>query len=473
MVLIATCLGSNLPEIQIGPDEHFEVNKSLLWAKGYPLYTRIWNDQPPLYTVLLGMLFKCFGPSIIVARGLAAGFGLLLLTAFFIAVKRTSGSLAACVASFCLITAPEVVKVGISVMLEVPAIATGLCALLPLYRWKNNSGRSWLMASGLVFGAALQVKYTALILLPALTVEIVLLSWQKERTSRIMQSLDNCVVWFGIVAIAFLLIGMVLSSGYGEAWQSHFSPASRRVAETRSLTFSILALLEHQEGLWGGVAGLLFATIDRGWRQTALPVTLLATAIGIFCCHRPYWDYYYLYIAVPLAWLTGYAIVGLLRFAWAEGAKGFFRSPWMRLFSYLIGSVLVVTSLTEGGTRLMSQVEEIRHLPSVHDREAISKMKEFASQTKWIYCMDNSIYAFYAGLPVIPELAVLPRKRFWSGQINDEQIAAIVQRYRPEQVMLTCPEPPEALKAFMASTYVLVCDEDSCFLYVEKSLINK
>jgi hypothetical protein len=37
--------------LQIGMDEHFQVIKSLLWAKGLSLYGQVWNDQPPLHTV--------------------------------------------------------------------------------------------------------------------------------------------------------------------------------------------------------------------------------------------------------------------------------------------------------------------------------------------------------------------------------------------------------------------------------------
>src|SRR5690348_8838248 len=53
--------------VELGVDEHYELNKALLWSRGCPLYDRIWSDQPPLYTSLLGVLFKCFGPTIGIA----------------------------------------------------------------------------------------------------------------------------------------------------------------------------------------------------------------------------------------------------------------------------------------------------------------------------------------------------------------------------------------------------------------------
>ena len=51
LLAAATCGGPIRNALEIGADEHYEVMKGLLWARGYPLYTRVWNDQPPLLTV--------------------------------------------------------------------------------------------------------------------------------------------------------------------------------------------------------------------------------------------------------------------------------------------------------------------------------------------------------------------------------------------------------------------------------------
>ena len=86
VVLLLAALAAGTAEpvltaVEIGMDEHYEVIKGLLWAKGFSLYHQVWNDQPPLYTVLLGLCFKSFGATIAVARLLAVAFGLSLLAA--------------------------------------------------------------------------------------------------------------------------------------------------------------------------------------------------------------------------------------------------------------------------------------------------------------------------------------------------------------------------------------------------------
>jgi hypothetical protein len=179
-----------------------------------------------------------------------------------------------------------------------------------------------------------------------------------------------------------------------------------------------------------------------------------------------------LYIAVPLSWLTGYAVGGLVGFAGANGTRKLFRPPFTQLSSYLIASALVSAVITGGGSRLVSEVADVRDLPRIHDSAVISKMKEFASKTKWVYC-DGAIYPFHAALPVIPELAVLASKRFWSGQIDTKRINAIVVKYKPEQILLCNGDPNDALKRFIDSAYAQVYRDDSSCLYVKRFLISK
>src|SRR5512138_2630796 len=96
--------------------------------KGYALYTRIWNDQPPVFTMLLCGAFKAGGTSILTARLVACGFGLLLVSGFHELVRARSGTRTALFAAFLLLASPSVLVLGASAMLECPAFATGLLA---------------------------------------------------------------------------------------------------------------------------------------------------------------------------------------------------------------------------------------------------------------------------------------------------------------------------------------------------------
>ena len=64
-------------------DEGVEVIKGFLLARGYPMYTQIWSEQPPLFTYLLAVAFRLFGFEVDVGRILVLLFSALLLAASF------------------------------------------------------------------------------------------------------------------------------------------------------------------------------------------------------------------------------------------------------------------------------------------------------------------------------------------------------------------------------------------------------
>src|SRR5439155_13642620 len=73
------------------------------------------------------------------------------------------------------------------------------------------------------------------------------------------------------------------------------------------------------EGLWGALAAIAVVMWRRDWKRLAFPLVMLTTVTLIHMNHRPWWSYYYLHFAVPLAWLAGYAIAELLREAFGRG----------------------------------------------------------------------------------------------------------------------------------------------------------
>jgi len=65
--------------LEFGADEGYELMKAFLVSLGHPLYREVWNDQPPLHTELLALLFRVFGASAYVGRLLSVGFAMALL----------------------------------------------------------------------------------------------------------------------------------------------------------------------------------------------------------------------------------------------------------------------------------------------------------------------------------------------------------------------------------------------------------
>lgn len=60
---------------------------------------------------------------------------------------------------------------------------------------------------------------------------------------------------------------------------------------------------------------------------------------------------------------------------------------------------------------------------------------KYRESTHWVFT-DRPIYAFYANLPVPPEIAVMSYKRLNSGDLSLDDLLKILQTYHPEQIVL-------------------------------------
>lgn len=77
---------------------------------------------------------------------------------------------------------------------------------------------------------------------------------------------------------------------------------------------------------------------------------------------------------------------------------------------------------------------------------------------------------FHGGLLLIPDLAVLPDNRFWSGRINHVQVWETVRRYRPEQILLIEEVDPDT-QDFLNTNYVKIYEDTDHRLYVARALV--
>lgn len=114
--------------LEFSSDEGYEVMKPFLYNQGHILYTEIWDDQPPVFTILIATAFKSLGTTILSARLVTATFGLILFIVFHELVRRRSSQWSALLATFLLLSSPGPLPLSVSVMQEVPAMATGLLA---------------------------------------------------------------------------------------------------------------------------------------------------------------------------------------------------------------------------------------------------------------------------------------------------------------------------------------------------------
>ena len=117
-------------------DEGIELIKASLHLEGFALYTQIWNDQPPLSTIILSSWLSLFGKSIFAARLLTLSFSTILIWSFCQTLRIYLGNLPAIIGTLLLVISCNFLRLSVSVMIGVPALALAMLSiyLLTLYK---------------------------------------------------------------------------------------------------------------------------------------------------------------------------------------------------------------------------------------------------------------------------------------------------------------------------------------------------
>ncbi len=487
---------------EFGSDEGFELMKGLLVSRGYPLFGEFWNDQPPLHTELLALLFRICGPSAYAGRLLSVMFAMVMVGALYQVVRHRSGWVAGLLAVGLLTASLSFIQLSVSVMLELPAMSVAMASIwawsryrqgkesklaqkstfpLPLpardergedrgegyssqtgassprpsplsdggegekspARWNfPESSWKWLVISGVLFGCALQVKFTAVLLLPALLVDYLVnrrrirpdattdgeRNWWRSHRDVLLWS-GASLAAFGIILAAFYQMD-TLSIFFG----SHFSQGTQQVVASEGYRFRFGSLFEDLSMSVPATVGVILIVARRRW-DLLLPVVLLATALGIHAWHRPFWYYYHLHFSIPLAWLAAVGIVDLFQLIWK---LAFGSSAWGKIrfgIGLLTWSAVTSLALSSLPENLWHELAKVRVAQSATEDRTVAAFKSRAAQTRWVFT-NNRIAAFWAGLPIPPELAVIPSKRIWSGQISEAEVLSCLNRYQPEMVLV-------------------------------------
>ena len=276
----------------LGGDENMEAAKSLQMLLHPEYASRMWNDQPPLLTWLGTLAFRWFGLSYTSGRIVAVLLGMTLpLT---LAVYWAKAGLKWAVV-------PTVIMLWLilpssfgAYMLEAPAYAVGIAALLPLIL--RGDGRWMMVISVLLAVLALSIKLTAAF---ALVVPFVWL-WQK--------GWRKAVIW-GLLVAVFTWFAAWLQPGWSwSAMSASHLELSKDAAAYR------LSPLVYAHG-WLICTLAVFSIAFRYLRKNLAPIMpwLVAALMALFIhlIHRPFWSYYSLHLMAPVAVIAGVGMVDL------------------------------------------------------------------------------------------------------------------------------------------------------------------
>jgi hypothetical protein len=180
--------------------------------------------------------------------------------------------------------------------------------------------------------------------------------------------------------------------------------------------------------------GIGWIGFKRKW-DLLLPAVLLANVLAVHAWHRPYWYYYGLHFAIPLAWLGAVGIVEWFRALWKLDVRASLMAKLRFGMGWLGWSMVVSFALTLAPEKAWHELRRLSAVSMAFDDPMVMALRKHAARTRWVFA-DRVIYAFWAGLPVPPELAVIPHKRIWSGQFTETELLECLERYRPERMLL-------------------------------------
>jgi len=262
-------------------------------------------------------------------------------------------------------------------------------------------------------------------------------------------------------AIAFLAVGYMLPSvDFETVLRSHTSRPDVPILAAP------MHLLRRPE-FWLIAAGAL-VTAAALRRPTAilLPMIMLLTSVAVHAVHRPWWYYYFLHIAVPLAWLCGVLVSNMRELLVRPSGL---QEPTPALSSSIakVVSLLIIVYLLAGMfSSYHSEIIKIGTLERA-DCEEIRMLRSHADSNDIVYTKHKR-YTFAAGLSVPPSLCVLAKKRYWCGAISEQSIRDELAKLRPRFVLFRKDEADYDWQRFLDLHYQPVADTYLMVLYESK-----
>ena len=439
---------------QFNPDEGLELAKVDLYMQGYRLYQEVWNDQPPLPTVVWAQWLHVGGHSVTQARTLTTAFATALIWALSQSVRLTIGSGAALLSSLWLTVSFFFIQLSASVMMGLPALGMAMIAVYFMLLYRQTERIEFLLGSAFCFALSVHLKLFTGFLAAAFFIYILAQSSITLQSKPFSIRFRNALIWIVTVGCSCFLVGLALPlPSLGQLVESHLTASIGGSYRESQELLNFLALFVRDPDFWA--VTILGGILGRRDRQSLplFPLLWLALALLTLLFHRPIWSHYYVLVSIPLVWLTAASAQILLRHlrqkysSYLQALKQ--RSPIAIVLALTIALVPVKLWITS--TEIRAAL-----LASPNSFAVTAQIVQHQDRTRWLLT-DVPMYAFRAGLLVPPEVAVFSDKRLRSGSLTLQQVASVFGRYQPQQVALgRFQQVRETLEPLLRSHYRLI-----------------
>ena len=418
---------------QYNVDEGFNLMKAALLGEGYSLYTQVWSDQPPIFTVLLLPLHWVAPGNVTVSRFFVLFLAGWIIFSLFRIVARSAGRDAAWLAVLALAGTTIFHRTSISILIGLPAIAFALAGIDHALAGARSGARWRFFLAGALFGLGLQTKFFVALALPAAALAPFV--QRQAAAGAIRRAITDTLILLGSVAATVAVIALTFDEPLTE--QLVGPHAAARTVDRFADHGGYVFVLKYLEPYWLFVPAVLGLLAALRYRRLAdmLPLVWLLTAYAVLGSHRPFWYHQSLLMLVPLAWLTGLGVTIAM-----DPAR-------RRMLAF--AAILGVGLATAHSLYTLKQLP-IANIKYLNDSPLLARNAEFRG---WAIT-DQVMDAYRAKWLVPPELAVYSHKRRETGRLTDAYVAELIEKYQPEEVIIRRFQPSAAIMKKLRQSYV-------------------
>lgn len=442
---------------QFDPDEGQNLAALMMYRQGYDLYGDILSDQPPLFTVILDYWLRFWERFIgadylvLIARLFVLFCATVLVWTFAQIVRLTVGDRPAIVATLFLVFSCNFLRLSVSAMIGIPSLTFALLAVycLTLVDIKQGDLSTWnirvlAMLSGATLAISLLIKMFTLFLIPLLGGFWL---WSSLKINKRVALESIFLFLFGLIG-GFILISLTYDSAseLADFWQFHTNNNFKEKFVNESSWWDIFVFylqdLDYVIICFLGV----FSLKKKLNSLPLFPLVWLGLITVLLLSHKPIWYHHYLLISIPLCWLAASGVQALEEKIKENKGKKNSQIDWCSPANLSV-AFLILAFLIKG-TVVTIENQKIRY-QSNEANMILSEVLSYKEQTHWLFT-DVPMYGVRAQINVIPELAMVSRKRLVSGQVTGASAMDIVKNYQPEQFIFgRFPELENSLKPYL------------------------
>ena len=244
---------------EFDPDEGINAIKALMLARGFPLYSQIWSDQPPIFTYLLAITLRLTRFDINIARTFVLILSSILLVSAALFVRLSWSTLHALFAVLLIALLPFYASLSVSVMIGLPAITFAMLSLLALGAWHTSRRNFWLFISALALGLSAFTKIFTLFLVPIFLLGILIDYQPASNQKHIWRSRLTPAFLWGIPFTALSLLVSLIFIGPAylpELFNTHLAARTVELYESlwenpiHNRIYTPLLALRRSRSLW-------------------------------------------------------------------------------------------------------------------------------------------------------------------------------------------------------------------------------